>query len=193
MNQIAIAAELAACGWSVSLLGVSRELCDVLCVAALAADAAGAMSPASIGRGFETLQDATIRGDRIQWLAVTPPWLEELRQSLNRELFLGLQEFEGHLAIYPAGAGYERHSDRHRSGSRRIVSVVLYLNNEWQDEWGGMLNLFPLGDSEQALAIVRPEMGTLVVFMSAEIPHSVAPTLANRLSLSGWFLGPWSA
>ena len=33
---------------------------------------------------------------------------------------------------------------------------------------------------------VLPEAGTLVVFLSADLPHEVLPATRERLSLTGW-------
>jgi SM-20-related protein len=68
---------------------------------------------AGIGRESDFQFDSDIRRDRIYWLnpanvrtTALLDRMEELRLNLNRELFLGLFEFEGHLAHYPPGAFY---------------------------------------------------------------------------------------
>ncbi|MEH6367338.1 MAG: 2OG-Fe(II) oxygenase, partial [Pseudomonas marincola] len=92
--------------------------------------------------------------------------------------------YESHFAFYPAGAFYKKHLDRFRDDDRRTVSVVLYLNEQWQDDFGGELRLYlPDGETRD----VRPEAGSLVVFMSADMPHEVLPATRERLSLAGWF------
>ncbi|HEX6592548.1 MAG TPA: hypothetical protein VF050_11160, partial [Moraxellaceae bacterium] len=77
-----------------------------------------AFAPARIGRGEGLHREAAVRGDGLCWLREDMPagvqylhWMEGLRQALNRELFLGLQEFEAHYAHYPVGAFYRRHVD----------------------------------------------------------------------------------
>jgi SM-20-related protein len=133
-----------------------------------------------------------VRGDRIDWLesgqsAACDQYmalLDELRQALNFGLYLGLEDFESHFALYPPGAFYLKHLDRFRDDDRRAVSVVLYLNPDWQPEHGGALRLY-LKNGE--VRDVSPLAGTLVVFLSAEMPHEVLPTTCDRLSLTGWF------
>lgn len=110
--------------------------------------------------------------------------MDGLRQAINQGLFLGLEDFECHFALYPPGAFYKRHLDRFRDDDRRMVSAVLYLNEGWQPEDGGQLRMFLDGDREHD---VQPRAGTLVVFLSGDVPHEVLPAGRERLSLTGWF------
>lgn len=155
----------------------------------------GAFREAGVGAGAARRVAPEIRSDRIHWLEepCTPGQqryldrLEELRLALNRELFLGLFDFEGHLAVYPPGARYRRHLDRFEREKRRAVSCILYLNQGWKAEDGGELRIY-LGPEEDAPhRDVLPEGGTLAIFLSAEVPHEVLPARRDRLSLTGWF------
>lgn len=151
-----------------------------------------AFAPARIGRGEGLHRETTIRGDGLCWLDASMPvasaylaWMEDLRVSLNRELYLGLQEFEAHYAHYPVGAFYRRHVDRHRDSNARVISSVFYLNRDWREEDGGELLMH---DAEGAPLFVQPPQGgTLVLFMSADMPHEVLPALRERWSIAGWF------
>ena len=109
---------------------------------------------------------------------------DELRQALNQAFYLGLADYESHFAHYPPGAFYQKHLDRFRDDDRRTVSAVLYLNDDWQADQGGALRLYP--DGGEPLDVL-PEAGTLVLFMSADLPHEVLPATRERLSLTGWF------
>ena len=133
-----------------------------------------------------------VRGDHIAWLE--PPGataaqricleqFETLRLALNRELQLGLLDFECHFAMYPPGAFYRRHLDRFATDDRRALSCVLYLNEAWQAEDGGALRLY-LPDRHRD---VLPRAGTLVAFLSERVEHEVLPAQRERLSLTGWF------
>lgn len=155
----------------------------------------GCFRPAGVGR--QAVQDAAIRGDKIFWLeeglGQTPEALrllrnelDELRGAINAGTFLGLLDFEGHYASYPPGTGYARHVDRFRDDHRRVVSLVLYLNDRWQAEDGGELLLYA-NDDTAAAARIRPVGGTLVYFLSERVPHEVRPARRARLSLTGWF------
>lgn len=158
----------------------------------------GAFRKAGIGRVAAQHVDAGIRGDYTLWLdaQLTPAAagfaareLEALRSRLNAAAYLGLFEFEGHFAKYPAGARYARHLDQPRGSEARRVSVVLYLNENWQAVEGGELCLYPPGRLPAAAATtvrVLPRGGTLAIFASADTYHEVRVARRARLSLSGW-------
>jgi SM-20-related protein len=157
---------------------------------------AGRFHAAGIGR--EAAHQPAVRGDEILWLeeqAILAPEaacllrdeFSHLRDAINAETFLGLQDFEGHYAVYPAGARYARHVDRFKSDSRRTISVVLYLNEDWSAGDGGELCLYrDLADGQAAVKIA-PRGGTLVCFLSDTVPHEVLEARRQRLSLTGWF------
>jgi SM-20-related protein len=114
--------------------------------------------------------------------------LEALRVAVNRQMLLGLLEFEGHFARYEPGTGYERHYDQFRGTSRRQLTVTLYLNEDWRAAYGGNLRIH-LDDADSPRAIdVMPAGGTLVSFLSARFAHEVLPATRQRLAMTGWFL-----
>ena len=156
--------------------------------------ATDAFSAARVGRGDGdgALQKNAIRGGSVCWLDAGMPvgqtfmrWMDGLRRSLNRDLFLGLDSFEAHYAHYPVGASYGTHVDRHRRSSARVVSTVIYLNADWPADAGGELVIYD-GDSLPRLT-VAPEGGTLVLFMSDETPHEAKKATRERWSIAGWF------
>jgi SM-20-related protein len=63
--------------------------------------------------------------------------------------------------------------------------VILYLNEDWRRDDGGLLRFWPEENAE-ALDIV-PVGGTLVTFLSDRFWHEVLPARRERLSLTGWF------
>ena len=81
--------------------------------------------------------------------------MEGLRQQLNRELFLGLDEYESHFALYAPGAFYRTHLDRFRDDDQRTVSVVIYLNDSWLPGQGGALRLHPEGESQPSISCLK--------------------------------------
>ncbi|HUF20521.1 MAG TPA: 2OG-Fe(II) oxygenase [Burkholderiales bacterium] len=156
--------------------------------------AQGAFRPAGIGAGGDFRKREDIRGDEIYWFdadsapaALRPPLaaFEELRLVVNRELQLGLFDFECHLARYAPGAGYQRHYDQLRDDGHRQLTVSLYLNENWREADGGLLRVY-LEDGERTLEVI-PEGGTLVAFLSARFSHEVLPCTRERLSFTGWF------
>ncbi|MDH0304586.1 MULTISPECIES: 2OG-Fe(II) oxygenase [unclassified Pseudomonas] len=188
----AIVDDLATRGWSQQNLFLPDALVRELALECRRRYAEGDLNPAGVGRGAAQEVREAIRGDQIQWLdpgesEVCDRYLgamDGLRQAINQGLFLGLEDFECHFALYPPGAFYKRHLDRFRDDDRRMVSAVFYLNDAWQPEDGGQLRMFLKGGVEHD---VQPVAGSLVVFLSGDVPHEVLPAGRERLSLTGWF------
>lgn len=184
--------DLAACGWSQQNIFLPEALTLELAAECRRRATEGELAPAAVGRGPTQEVREGIRGDHIQWLepGQAEPCdrylavMESLREALNRGLFLGLEDFESHFALYPPGAFYRRHVDRFRDDDRRTVSAVIYLNQEWEPEQGGQLRMFLAQEVEHD---VLPVGGCLVVFLSGELPHEVLPATRDRLSVTGWF------
>jgi SM-20-related protein len=147
--------------------------------------------PAGVGRKAGHAVVEQIRGDDICWIEPSDPiaanvlnQLNELKQSLNAALYLGLDELECHFAAYPKGSFYARHLDQHRGEDSRVVTIVLYLNPEWGEQDGGELRLYL--DETRHLDVL-PEGGTLAIFLSNRFEHEVLIGQRERLSLTGWF------
>lgn len=157
----------------------------------LSKSVSGALRQAGIGKDQNYTLARGRRGDFIEWidpLNSTEPVqvflraIDEVMTSLNRNFFLGLKSLESHLTCYPENTKYERHSDRHRSGSPRVVSFVLYLNPDWKSEHGGRLIIYPPDRQE---VCIEPQFARLVLFLS-ELEHEVEQTAHPRLSITGW-------
>lgn len=153
----------------------------------------GVFRQAGIGREQEHQLNSFIRRDRIRWLDMRYQptrfyleWAEQLRQHLNRKLFLGLFDYECHYAHYPKNAFYKKHLDAFKGDSIRRLSSILYLNPAWQPGDGGELVMYSADDTI-TLETVTPTFGKMVLFMSEEFPHEVLPTQCSRYSLTGWF------
>ncbi|MFJ4545996.1 2OG-Fe(II) oxygenase [Pseudomonas sp. NPDC088885] len=184
--------DLADHGWSQQNIFLPAGLTRELAAECRKREAEGELAPAAVGRGpFSEIREG-IRGDHIQWIDPGQAessdrylnLMESLREALNRGLFLGLEDFECHFALYPPGAFYRRHVDRFRDDDKRMVSVVVYLNDAWLPEDGGQLRMYL---NDERVHDVQPTGGCLVVFLSDEVPHEVLPANRERLSLTGWF------
>jgi SM-20-related protein len=149
---------------------------------------------ARIGADRQRQRREEIRGDSICWL--DEPWfgperellesLEELRLQLNRGALLGLFELELHYARYPPGSGYARHVDQPQRRDQRRVSLVIYLNEDWEACDGGELRIFA---DDERYRDIEPVAGRLVAFLTERREHAVMSTRRDRLSLTGWFRG----
>lgn len=159
--------------------------------------ARGEFRPAGVGQGTERQFAKRVRTDYTYWLnreVTNAPqahlWrrIDLLKAALNRELFLGLTDFEGHYAAYSEGGFYERHRDSFHGDSARMVSVVLYLNRDWKPADGGRLRIFSKDQTgEESHIDVDPVGGTMVCFLSNESEHEVLLNNRPRFSLAGWF------
>jgi SM-20-related protein len=148
---------------------------------------------ALVGRGVAKKHIASIRGDSINWLDASNSidgeylaCMEELRLGLNAALFLGLFDYESHYAIYSKGDGYAKHSDVLQGKKNRILTTVLYLNEDWHDGDGGELLVFD-ATGNSVIAKVNPTFGTMIIFLSESFPHEVLISNVNRRSIAGWF------
>lgn len=188
----AIVDDLASQGWSQQADFLPAELVSALAAECRRRAGDGQLNPAGVGRGGTLEVREAIRGDHIRWLEPGESsacdryldTMDALRQAINQGLFIGLEDYECHFALYPPGAFYRRHLDRFRDDDRRAVSAVIYLNQDWQSGDGGELRMFL---DDQRVHDVAPTAGTLVVFLSGDVPHEVLAAGRERLSLTGWF------
>ena len=148
--------------------------------------------PAKIGSNHQNHLNQAIRGDQILWLekesnnkAINSflQGMQEIITLINQQLFLGLNEFESHFAIYPPGAFYKKHVDQFNNTQDRRVSCVYYLNDDWLPDDGGELILYTPDD--KILSSVLPQGNQLLCFMS-HLPHEVKITQRHRYSIAGW-------
>jgi len=184
--------DLAEHGWSLRHSFLSDDLTLGLAAECRKREAQGALAPAGIGRGDALTIREGIRGDQIQWIEpgqspLCDRYLElmdGLRQRMNQTLFLGLEEFECHFALYQPGAFYQTHLDRFRDDDSRCVPAVVYLNPDWHPADGCELRMHFAAGSQRD---IPPLAGDLLVFLSGDFPHEVLVTHTDRLSLTGWF------
>jgi len=148
---------------------------------------------AGIGREQDFQVENTIRQDETRWLSEQHPidnaflnHMAEFKLALNRHLFLGLNDYECHYAHYAPGAFYKKHLDAFKGEANRVLSTVMYFNQDWADEDGGQLVIFHPQTGE-IIESLKPEYGTFVVFLSEEFPHEVIKSKRDRYSIAGWF------
>lgn len=156
---------------------------------------AGQFRAAGIGNQQVTVE-SQIRGDEIVWLDESTATPEEVTflqrigefvEYVNQTCYLGLRDYEFHYAVYPPGTFYKRHLDQFRSDSRRKLSVICYLNTNWQESDGGQLALYlPEPDGTEKTITITPTGGRLVCFESGRLEHEVLPATRERLSVTGW-------
>jgi len=157
-----------------------------------ALEAAGSLAPAGIGRGGAHALHSEVRSDLTSWWPELPELPAErdyllhiraLASAINRICFAGIQSEELLYASYPAGAFYKRHLDRFRSDSARKISVITYLNRDWNAEADGGAFVAHSGSTPLHVA---PEWGRTVFFRSDVLEHEVLPARRTRRSVTGW-------
>ena len=188
---------LATKGWVVVDSFLDEAGARALAAESLQAWESGGFHQAGVGRGTGLAIREDIRRDHVMWLEESNAGpaaraflarLDELRTAINRALFLGLFEYEGHFAVYPPGAFYKAHLDRHRGTAGRVVTAILYLNEGWQPADGGRLKIWTEpGRQDGPFEHVEPRLGTLVVFLAGDFWHEVEEAHRTRMSVTGWF------
>ncbi len=136
--------------------------------------------------------NSNTRRDKILWLShdngVQSEFLDfadGLKEYFNRELFTCITYFESHFALYEDGDFYATHYDAFKNSVNRIITIVYYLNEEWDEKSGGELVMYD--DDMKFVTKVMPLANTLVVFLSDKFPHEVLPAKRKRYSIAGWF------
>lgn len=154
----------------------------------------GKFDQAKIGRRQQEQLRGDIRKDETFWLEpfkcseLSSVWglIEALKDALNHYCFLSISDYEFHVCHYAEGAFYKKHLDQFDKSNNRLVSMVLYLNDEWLAGDGGELAVYDLNGKR--LQEIAPIARRCVLFKSAEVPHEVLKANKSRYSWTGWFL-----
>ena len=187
-------------GYGRSLGFVPLDLCKKLSFELDGRIGAGDFDEAAIGVGQKRQVNRRVRNDKLCWWdhqLLSPvqkeylDLLEWLRLAIAKHFRAPLTELEIFFAQYPAGGFYKKHYDNFEGrSSRRLVTTVLYLNEEWSPGDGGELKIWPnpVHGSRQSKepALIQPEFGTLAFFITPETAHEVLPTKRERKSIVCW-------
>ncbi len=104
---------------------------------------------------------------------------------------------DAHVAVYPGGnTRFQKHIDN-TSADGRVLTVLVYLNPNWNEDDGGALRITSTssvgdagaegdGGGPQVLDIY-PHGGRLALFWSANTMHEVLPTKAYRHAVTVWY------
>jgi SM-20-related protein len=150
-------------------------------------------TPAKVGTSDNKKRIELLRGDFSYWLdPLLPPkelnslfgFLNQLKTAVNNRFFLGLQDYECHLAYYPEGTFYRKHLDCFEKESSRKLTFIFYLNQNWSSEFGGELVVYNKDGSHKESYLPLP--GTFICFLSDEYPHEVKTATRERRSFTGW-------
>lgn len=137
-----------------------------------------------------------IRADEILWLDRGDcnaeiksffNFIETFIPIVNKELFTAIKDYEFHLAHYPAGGFYKMHLDQFKERNNRILSVIIYMNDDWKEGDGGELKIYKDQTCEE-FELIRPIGNRLAIFRSDVVWHEVLTANKSRKSLTGWLL-----
>ena len=145
------------------------------------------------GTGNDTLvlHDKLVRSDAIYWLdrKHNDPYeneffdlMDEFVSHLNSTCYTGITGYEFHYALYEKGSFYKKHFDQFKNTASRQYSLIMYLNDDWQEVDGGQLCIH----HHDRLQNISPNNGKSVFFKSSELEHEVLITNKVRLSITGW-------
>lgn len=156
----------------------------------------GKMQAAGIGKNIEYQKNTLVRGDKIKWIekeskdqfeTIFLKKVGNFISHLNKTCYTSITGFESHYASYEQKSFYKRHLDQFKGDKGRKYSIILYLNDDWQTEDGGMLSLYPEGGRQ---INISPVGGRVVFFKSDEMEHEVHPSFTrDRISIAGWCKG----
>lgn len=108
------------------------------------------------------------------------PFVEMLSRVYGYDLIPDPDLYGAGLHMIGRGGFLNAHIDYNwnkRLKARRRVNLLLYLNEGWQDRWGGELVLYRMDEKnrlEQALTIA-PRYGTIATFETSEISYHGHP------------------
>lgn len=115
-----------------------------------------------LGTAFNAVCDAMNSDVFVTWLN-TVTCVESPLIADHKLMGGGFHELKrgGHLAIH---ADFNRH---YETGYHRRVNLLLYLNKDWKDEYGGHLELWDR-DMSACHVRVRPDFNTCVIFNTTD-------------------------
>lgn len=144
------------------------------------------------GTGNKTsTQNKLVRSDIIYWLDRNHnnipenaffDLMDQFVQHLNETCYTGITSYEFHYTLYEKGSFYKKHIDQFRNNESRKYSIIMYLNDSWQEQDGGELCIYQNNEQEK----ISPENGKIVMFKSSEMEHEVLVTNKPRMSITGW-------
>jgi len=97
------------------------------------------------------------------------------------------------VACYPGGgARYIKHVDndgKHQLCRTRLLTALMYLNDEWTPGDGGELAIYKTGDESVLRDVVEPLANRMLLFWSDwRTPHAVLPASKPRYAVTLWLL-----
>jgi SM-20-related protein len=149
------------------------------------------MQAAGIGNDSIAVQNKLVRSDVIYWLDRKHndqhenaffDLMDSFVLYLNSSCYTGITGYEFHYALYETGSFYKKHLDQFKNNESRQFSMIIYLNENWEEGDGGQLSIHHDGEEYR----IDPTGGKSVFFKSSELEHEVLVTNKPRMSITGW-------
>ncbi len=150
-----------------------------------------ALLSAGLGNNTIAVQNQLVRKDVIYWLDRKHndrnensffDLMDQFVSHLNSTCFTGIKDYEFHYALYEKGSFYKKHIDQFQQNGHRAFSMILYLNENWQQNDGGELRIHHSNHHQD----INPTDGKSVFFKSSDLAHEVLLTNVPRMSITGW-------
>lgn len=187
-------AGLGTAGFAICTSLLPLELAGSLAAEQQRREDGGQLVATGLGRGSLQTAGGNHRQAQSSWLDGQSlaeqhflAFAERVRLMINRQLMLGLFDFEAQFLHYPPGGYYRRHVDALLGERNRVVSMVAYLNEDWSPEDGGTLAVWAESGEGEPVAEVVPLAGTVVLMLSEHIPHEARVARRDRRAIAGWF------
>ena len=149
------------------------------------------LQQAGTGKDANFEQNKLFRSDIIYWLDRKHDNIHEnsffdlmdnFVAYLNASCYTGITSYEFHYTLYETGSFYKKHLDQFQNNDTRKYSIIMYLNDEWEEKDGGELCIH----HKDSLQNIAPTNGKIVFFKSDELAHEVLVTNKPRMSITGW-------
>jgi SM-20-related protein len=149
------------------------------------------LQDAGTGQHSTVAHNKSFRSDIIYWLDRKHnnihensffDLMDEFVRHLNATCYTGITGYEFHYTLYEKGSFYKKHLDRFRDNDSRQYSMIMYLNNDWQENDGGELCIH----HDNRVENISPLGGKSVFFKSSELEHEVLISNKPRMSITGW-------
>jgi len=151
-------------------------------------------------QGIVKAESAEVSGEAAQDILdslLTPEFLAFLEAITGIAGLIGdPSHARAGLHVSPPGAFQALHRDFRRhptTNDYHRINVLVFLNSDWKQEYGGDLELWPARKACSAMQRIRPEAGRVVIFETTPtsyhgIPEPITcPPQRARLSLASYY------
>ena len=151
-----------------------------------------------------TYSHTAVRGDDVGWFDGDEPelWPRQTLSAYLQKVDTLIAELgprvpqlsaigsrsKAMCACYPGGgARYVKHRDALPYKAGRKLTVIYYLNEQWEQGHGGELRIWPTDGSDETVTIEPLADRLLLFYADYRVPHEVLPAHVPRLAVTLWY------